>query len=82
MEVKSFQYTVPQITYLLKTKLWAQVLFAMFLGLLFGVFLGPETGIVPENITETISAWLSIPANLFLKIIQMIIVPLIFASTK
>ena len=80
MEVKSFQYTVPQITYLIKKKLWAQVLCAMFLGLLFGIFLGPETGIVPENITESITAWLSIPANLFLKIIQMIIVPLIFAS--
>ena len=80
MEVKSFQYTVPQITYLIKTKLWAQVLFAMFLGLSFGIFLGPETGIVPENITDTITAWLSIPANLFLKVIQMIIVPLIFAS--
>ena len=80
MEVKSFQYTVPQITYLLKKKLWAQVLVGMFLGLLFGVFLGPETGIVPTVITDTITAWLSIPANLFLKIIQMIIVPLIFAS--
>ena len=80
MEVKSFQYTVPQISYLLKTKLWAQVLFAMFLGLSFGIFLGPETGIVPENVVEIITNWLSIPAHLFLKIIQMIIVPLIFAS--
>ena len=80
METKSFQYAVPQITYLLKKKLWAQVLVAMFLGLLFGVFLSSETGIVSQDITETITAWLSIPANLFLKIIQMIIVPLIFAS--
>lgn len=80
MEIKSFQYTVPQITYLVKTKLWAQVLFAMFLGLSFGIFLGPETGIVSEDFTEIITDWLSIPAHLFLKIIQMIIVPLIFAS--
>jgi Na+/H+-dicarboxylate symporter len=80
MTIKSFQYTVPQITYLIKTKLWAQVLFAMFLGLSFGIFLGPETGVVPEDITEIITDWLSIPAHLFLKIIQMIIVPLIFAS--
>jgi Na+/H+-dicarboxylate symporter len=80
LEIKSFQYTVPQITYLVKTKLWAQVLFAMFLGLSFGIFLGPETGIVSEDFTEIITDWLSIPAHLFLKIIQMIIVPLIFAS--
>ena len=76
MTIKSFQYTVPQITYLIKKKLWAQVLLGLFLGLSLGIFLGPETGIVDKSITD----WLSIPANLFLKIIQMIIVPLIFAS--
>lgn len=80
MEIKSFQYTVPQITYLIKSKLWAQVLFALFLGLLFGIFLGPEVGIVEKGTADLITEWLSIPANLFLKIIQMIIVPLIFAS--
>ncbi|MFB5630036.1 MAG: dicarboxylate/amino acid:cation symporter [Nitrosopumilaceae archaeon] len=80
MGIKSFQETVPQITYLIKKKLWAQVLVGLFLGLFLGIFLGPETGIVEKNIAELITDWLSIPANLFLKIIQMIIVPLIFAS--
>lgn len=80
MTIKSFQYTVPQITYLIKKKLWAQVLLGLFLGLSLGIFLGPETGIVDKSIAELITDWLSIPANLFLKIIQMIIVPLIFAS--
>lgn len=80
MILKSFQYTVPQITYLVKTKLWAQVLFALFLGLVFGIFMGPEMNIIPKDTAELITEWLTIPANLFLKIIQMIIVPLIFAS--
>lgn len=80
MILKSFQYTVPQITYLVKTKLWAQVIFALFLGLVFGIFMGPEMNIVPKDTAELITEWLTIPANLFLKIIQMIIVPLIFAS--
>ena len=78
--VKSFKFHTPQITYLIRKKLWAQVLFALFLGLVFGVFLGPETGIVEKETAEIITDWLSIPANLFLKIIQMIIIPLIFAS--
>jgi len=47
---------------------------------LLGVFLGPETGIVEKDTSEIIITWLSIPAHLFLKIIQMIIIPLIFAS--
>jgi Na+/H+-dicarboxylate symporter len=80
MVIKSFKYPIPQITYLLKKKLWAQVLFALFLGLVFGMIIGPELGIVEKETAEVITEWLSIPANLFLKIIQMIIVPLIFAS--
>jgi Na+/H+-dicarboxylate symporter len=80
MVIKSFEDTVPQITYLIKKKLWAQVLLGLFLGLIVGIFLGPESGIVEKETAEIITSWISIPAHLFLKIIQMIIVPLIFAS--
>ena len=80
MVIKSFKYPVPQITYLIKKKLWAQVLFALFCGLVLGLILGPEVGIVEKDTAEVITNWLAIPANLFLKIIQMIIIPLIFAS--
>lgn len=80
MVIKSFKTITPQVTYLIKKKLWAQVLVALFLGLLLGVFLGPEIGIVEKDTSGIITTWLSIPAHLFLKIIQMIIVPLIFAS--
>ena len=80
MVIRSFTEPIPQIRYLIKNKLWAQVLVALFVGLLVGLALGPETGWVEKETAETITDWLSIPANLFLKIIQMIIVPLIFAS--
>ncbi len=80
MVISSFKYPVPQITYLIKKKLWAQVLVALFLGLIVGFVLGPQADLVEKNTAEIITNWLSIPANLFLKIIQMIIVPLIFAS--
>ncbi|HET6517209.1 MAG TPA: dicarboxylate/amino acid:cation symporter [Nitrosopumilaceae archaeon] len=80
MEIKSFEYSIPQITYLLKTKLWAQVIAGLLLGLILGLFLGPEFSFVEKDLADTITEWLSIPAQLFLKIIQMIIVPLIFAS--
>lgn len=80
MVIKSFEYPHPYITRLIKTKLWAQVLLGLFVGLIFGIFLGPETAIVQKNTADIITEWLSIPAYLFLKIIQMIIIPLIFAS--
>jgi Na+/H+-dicarboxylate symporter len=80
LTIKSFKFSTPQITYLIKKKLWAQVILALFLGLVLGIGLGPETGFVEKETAEIITDWLSIPANLFLKIIQMIIIPLIFAS--
>lgn len=80
MVIKSFEYTIPQITYLIKKRLWVQVIVGLLLGLLLGVSLGPEVGIVEKDTVDLITNWLSIPANLFLKIIQMIIIPLIFAS--
>lgn len=80
MVLESFKFPTPHITYLVKKKLWAQVLVGLFLGLLFGIVLGPEVGVVQKETTAIITEWLSIPAQLFLKIIQMIIVPLIFAS--
>lgn len=80
MTIKSFGFSTPHITYLIKKKLWAQVIVALFLGLALGIVLGPETGFVESETAKIITDWLSIPANLFLKIIQMIIVPLIFAS--
>lgn len=80
MEIKSFEYAIPQLTYLIKSKLWAQVLVALFLGLMFGLVLGPEMNLVSKDSADVITEWLSIPAQLFLKVIQMIIVPLIFAS--
>ena len=80
MAIKSFKHPIPQISYLIKKKLWAQVLVGLFLGLLLGLVLGPEAGIIEKDTSGIITTWLSIPAHLFLKIIQMIIVPLIFAS--
>ncbi len=80
MEIESFKHPYPQITYLIKKKLWAQVLVALFCGLVLGIILGPEVGIVEKDTAGIITDWLAIPANLFLKIIQMIIIPLIFAS--
>ena len=80
MVIESFKYPIPQITYLIKKKLWAQVLVALFCGLVLGLILGPEVGIVEKDTAKVITDWLAIPANLFLKIIQMIIIPLIFAS--
>ena len=65
---------------LLRTKLWLKILIALFSGIAFGILFSPEFGIVEEVTSITLGSWLAIPGNIFLGLIQMIVVPLVFAS--
>jgi Na+/H+-dicarboxylate symporter len=61
--------------------LWFQVVISLFIGLVVGLILGDDVGVnLDDDTLESLTSYLSIPANIFLSIIQMIIVPLIFAS--
>jgi Na+/H+-dicarboxylate symporter len=65
---------------LTKGKLWLQVLIGMVLGVGLGVALGPSTGWVAPPIASAIGEWIALPGYLFLAVVQMIVVPLMFAS--
>jgi len=65
---------------LVETRLWLQVLIGMALGLAVGVLIGPSMGLVPEAAGTNIGNWLALPGQLFLAAIQMIVIPLVFAS--
>lgn len=52
----------------------------MALGLLTGTLLGPSVGLVEPSLGGTIGNWLAFPGRLFLATIQMIVIPLVFAS--
>lgn len=69
-----------QLNRLVEGRLWLKVILAMFLGVGFGVAIGPGTGLVPPAISELIAGWVALPGRLFLVAIQFIIVPLIVAS--
>ena len=45
-----------------------------------GVFLGPTLGLVDVNISLVLGNWLALPGQIFLAVIQMIVIPLVFAS--
>ena len=61
--------------------LWLQVVISLLLGLAVGLALGDDVGIgVDDDTLSSLSSYLKIPANIFLSLILMIIVPLIFAS--
>ncbi len=68
------------ISDLLKSKLYLKILIALFLGIIVGFILGPTVGIVDNNISTIVTEWLALPGYVFLSLIQMIVIPLIFAS--
>lgn len=65
---------------LVKTRLWLKILIAMACGILTGLALGPSTGLVARETAAIIGNWVALPGYLFLGLIQMIVVPLVFAS--
>ncbi len=70
-------------TYLIRHvtgRLWLKVLIGMVLGVVVGILLGPTVGLVHARSATVIGNWLAFPGQLFLALIQMIVIPLVFAS--
>ncbi len=65
---------------LIRGRLWLKILIGMVLGIGVGTLLGPSGKLVPPDTARTIGNWLAIPGQIFLVLIQMIVIPLIFAS--
>lgn len=75
-----FNYLSNHLTRLVKGRLWLKVLIGMSLGISVGMLIGPTTGWFEADTATTIGNWLALPGQLFLTLIQMIVMPLIFAS--
>jgi Na+/H+-dicarboxylate symporter len=69
-----------QIEKIVQGRLWLKVLIALALGVASGVLLGPDLALFSSAVVKNITAWLALPGQLFLAIIQMIVVPLVVAS--
>ncbi|MDX2424821.1 MAG: dicarboxylate/amino acid:cation symporter [Cycloclasticus sp.] len=75
-----FNYLSKHLTKLVQGRLWLKVLIGMLLGITTGMLIGPTTGWLPAETATTVGNWLALPGQLFLTLIQMIVMPLIFAS--
>jgi Na+/H+-dicarboxylate symporter len=75
--LKSFSFYLNK---LVEAKLWVKVVIAMILGIAAGAMLSPSTGWVDETVSLALSNWLALPGKLFLKLVQMIMIPLIVSS--
>jgi len=77
---RPLSYLSGSLSALLRAKLWLQILIAMLTGIIAGLVVGPTTGLVDRHTAAIIADWFAFPGLLFLALIQMIVIPLIFAS--
>lgn len=66
-----------------RSHLWAQILTALALGVIFGLMLSPEIGgplaLTPAQ-AEITQSWLHLPGQIFLNMIQMVVITLVSTS--
>lgn len=77
---RSLKYLSDRLSILMRGRLWLQVLVGLVLGLLAGLAMGPSAGWLAPQTTAALSSWVALPGHLFLALIQMIVMPLVFAS--
>jgi Na+/H+-dicarboxylate symporter len=65
---------------LTRGRLWLQVLIGMGLGIVVGILLGPNVGWLTPEQSHIAGNWLALPGQMFLALIQMIVIPLVVAS--
>ncbi len=62
-------------------KLWFQVVLGMVLGVTFGLVLSPSAfALVPAKFAYALAPWVALAGNIFLALIQMVVIPLIMSS--
>jgi Na+/H+-dicarboxylate symporter len=77
---RSLKHLSDRLHSLVKGRLWLQVVAGMLLGVGVGVAIGPSTGWVARQTATTLASWLALPGQVFLGLVQMIVIPLVFAS--
>ncbi|TPN81379.1 dicarboxylate/amino acid:cation symporter [Aquimarina algicola] len=80
IEIVSLNELTSHLRRLTKGKLWLQVIIALLLGIAVGVILNPSSGMVSSTFSQWLANWLDLPGKIFLRLVQMVMIPLIFAS--
>lgn len=65
---------------LIRGRLWLKVIIGLVLGAGLGIALNPSTGWVAETVSLQLAEWLDLPGQIFMRLVQMIMIPLIFTS--
>jgi Na+/H+-dicarboxylate symporter len=71
---------VQRLSGFVRARLWLQVLVAMVAGMATGMAIGPTGGWLAPDTAQWVGSWLAVPGQLFLAMVQMIVIPLVVAS--
>ena len=80
LEIRPLNALSVHLDRLIKSRLWLKVIIALILGAGLGLIINPSSGIVSENLSSSLANWLDLPGQIFMRLVQMIMIPLIFAS--
>ncbi len=77
----SIHRLVHRLDYLVRARLWLQIILAMVMGIGVGLALSPMGGaLIDAPTANVVAGWLALPGRLFLSLIQMVVVPLVLTS--
>lgn len=65
---------------LIKGRLWLKVMIGLTLGVILGLILNPSFGYLNTATSKNIANWLDLPGQIFMRLVQMIMIPLVFTS--
>lgn len=80
LEIRPLNNLSVYLDRLIKGRLWLKVIIGLILGAGVGIVINPSTGLVTENFSLSLANWLDLPGQIFMRLVQMIMIPLIFAS--
>lgn len=80
IEIKSLNSLSVHLDKLIKGRLWLKVIIGLVFGAGIGVLLNPSTGLFPEKFSSWLANWLDLPGQIFMRIVQMVMIPLVIAS--
>lgn len=80
LEIRPLNNLSVHLDKLIKGRLWLKVIIGLVLGAALGMLINPSTGLASEEFSLSLANWLDLPGQVFMRLVQMIMIPLIFAS--
>lgn len=80
IEIRPLKNLSVHLDQLINGRLWLKVIIGLVLGAGLGILINPSTGLVSESLSLSLANWLDLPGHIFMRLVQMVMIPLIFAS--